>query len=190
MKSLNELEGKPFVFKAKVEGLFKRNVFPTDEQLILKEGAQVMFVKNDPQKQFVNGTIGEIISISEDEEVVVSIIDQFGHQKLINVERQEWEMLKYKKDDENKIKTEVIGTFTQLPLKLAWAITIHKSQGKTFDRIIVDLGYGAFEFGQTYVALSRCKTLEGIFLKAPIRPRDIKSDERIVEYYDMMRRYF
>ncbi len=190
LKNLKELHSIPKIFQAKVEGIFKREVFPTEEQLILKEGAQVMFVKNDLQKQFVNGTIGEVVQITDHNEVLVRIEDQFGQAKTINVEKQEWEMLKYQKNDENKITTEVIGTFNQLPLKLAWAITIHKSQGKTFDKVIIDLGWGAFEFGQTYVALSRCRTLDGIYLKSPIKFKDIKTDDRVVDYYNLMRRYF
>lgn len=190
MKNLNNLTSQPRIFQAKIEGMFKRQIFPTEEQLILKEGAQVMFVKNDLQKQFVNGTIGEIVSINKDGEVLVKIVDELGQEKIIVVEKQEWEMLKYQKNEDDKITTEVIGTFNQLPLKLAWAITIHKSQGKTFDHVIIDLGWGAFEFGQTYVALSRCRTLGGIYLKSPIKVKDIKTDERVVEYYDMMRRYF
>lgn len=189
-KNLQGLDSKPHVFKAKVEGQFKRQVYPTDEQLILKEGAQVMFVKNDQQKRYVNGTIGEVVGINNIGDVSVRIIDPHGIEKVIIVEKVEWEMLKYKKDDNNRIVTDVIGTFNQLPLKLAWAITIHKSQGKTFDNVIIDLGWGAFEFGQTYVALSRCRTMGGIYLKAPLRPKDIKVDSRVIEYYDMMRRYF
>lgn len=190
LKNLNSLEGKPHIFKARVQGVFQQKVFPTDEHLVLKEGAQVMFVKNDPQKQFVNGTIGTIEKISSDHEVTVRIKDSNGQDKYITVEKQEWEMLKYAKGADDKIITEVLGTFTQLPLKLAWAITIHKSQGKTFDNVIIDLGYGAFEYGQTYVALSRCRRLDGIYLKSPIKPKDIKTDDRVSEYYDMMKRYF
>ena len=104
----------------------------------------------------------------------------------LDVEEAEWEMLKYEIDPESKdrFKTSVTGNFTQYPLKLAWAITIHKSQGKTFDNISIDLGRGAFDHGQTYVALSRCRTLEGITLKKPIRPRDILVDDTITEYYE------
>jgi ATP-dependent exoDNAse (exonuclease V) alpha subunit len=98
----------------------------------------------------------------------------------------DWEVLKYEPDEKNpdRIKTEVLGTFTQFPLKLAWAITIHKSQGKTFEKVIIDLGRGAFEQGQTYVALSRCRTLEGIVLKKRLQFRDVKIDERIVDFYE------
>ncbi|MEM9849310.1 MAG: helicase C-terminal domain-containing protein, partial [Bacteroidota bacterium] len=96
----------------------------------------------------------------------------------------EWEILRYKMGENGKIESQVVGTFTQYPLRLAWAITIHKSQGKTFDRVIIDLGKGAFEHGQTYVALSRCRTLEGIVLRHPLKWSDIKTDERIVSYYE------
>ncbi len=189
-KELSKIKDRPQIFKAKVEGEFKRSIYPTDEHLVLKEGAQVMFVKNDPQRQFVNGTIGEIVEIGNDQGVKVRIETNQGEEKLINVEKQEWEMIKYVKNEEDRIIGEVIGRFHQLPLKLAWAITIHKSQGKTFDQIKIDLGWGAFEFGQTYVALSRCRTLEGIYLNKPLKMKDIKVDERVVEYYEMMRRFF
>jgi ATP-dependent exoDNAse (exonuclease V) alpha subunit len=98
----------------------------------------------------------------------------------------EWEVLKYKpsEKDPTRIDTETLGNFTQLPLRLAWAITIHKSQGKTFDKVIIDLGSGAFEHGQTYVALSRCRSLEGIVLKTPLRMQDILIDERVVQFYE------
>ena len=107
-----------------------------------------------------------------------------GSFKDIVVEKQEWEILRYSLgNDPSKIETETVGSFKQYPLRLAWAMTIHKSQGKTFDKVIIDLTGGAFEHGQTYVALSRCRTLEGIVLKQPIRPQDIRVDERIVDFY-------
>jgi ATP-dependent exoDNAse (exonuclease V) alpha subunit len=100
-----------------------------------------------------------------------------------------WEVNKYtlSNDTDNPIKAEVIGSFTQYPVRLAWAVTIHKSQGKTYDRVAIDLGRGAFEHGQTYVALSRCTSLKGVFLKKPLTPRDIMVDERIAEFYETMR---
>ena len=153
--------------------------------LKLKIDAQVMFVKNDPDKRFVNGTIGKVVDLKTDS-IIVKVEEKSGFIREIEVEKMSWEILKYKPsiDNPNKIETEVIGTFTQFPLKLAWAITIHKSQGKTFDKVIIDLGSGAFEHGQTYVALSRCRTLEGIVLKQKIRSRDILTDERIVQFYE------
>ncbi len=185
LKSIQLPEG---AYQATVVGEFNPQLYPTDFNLILKEGAQVMFVKNDLQKQFVNGTIG-IVTEANYERIMVRIPDENGPDKTIEVDRQEWEILKYENDAEKpqQITTKVVGTFKQYPLKLAWAITIHKSQGKTFDRVIIDMGGGAFESGQTYVALSRCRTLEGVILKQPLRNRDIIVDERITEYYEQVK---
>jgi ATP-dependent exoDNAse (exonuclease V) alpha subunit len=169
---------------AGVTGNFSPTAFPTEAILKLKLFAQVMFVKNDPKRKYVNGTIGRIVQISNDF-VKVEINDN-NIQKVINVEKEAWEIQRYTVNDKNEIKAEAIGTFKQYPLTLAWAITIHKSQGKTFEKIIVDMGKGAFAAGQTYVALSRCKTLDGIILTRPIEPKDIFSDDRIVEYYESM----
>ena len=123
------------------------------------------------------------------ERILVKVPDDQGNEKNIEVEKQEWEILKYENDPEkpHQINTKVVGTFKQYPLKLAWAITIHKSQGKTFDRVIIDMGSGAFESGQSYVALSRCRTLDGVILKQPLRNRDIIVDERITEYYEQIK---
>ena len=186
-----ELEQIPLperVYQATVTGNFKPNLFPTDALLRLKLSAQVMFVKNDPAKAFVNGTIGKVSKL-EDDRITVLVEERPGEQRYVEVERMEWEILRYKpgEKDPTQIETETLGTFRQFPLRLAWAITIHKSQGKTFDRVIIDLDGGAFEHGQTYVALSRCRSLEGIVLKKPIRPRDILTDEQVVEFYE---RYF
>jgi ATP-dependent DNA helicase PIF1 len=186
---LDLLTSPKHVFNAKKDGEFPPNLFPNDEILVLKEGAQVMFIKNDPQKQFVNGTIGTIKSIFDDE-ITVDILDEMGNEKSIKVEKQTWDNIRYRNDEvnTNMIKSDVIGSYTHYPLKLSWAITIHKSQGKTFDRVIIDLGGGAFESGQTYVALSRCRKLNGIYLKKAIAPRDIFVDPTIIEFYDYMRR--
>ncbi|MBK8669742.1 MAG: AAA family ATPase [Saprospiraceae bacterium] len=176
-------------YQATVAGEFNPQLYPTESNLILKEGAQVMFVKNDLQKQYVNGTIG-IITEANYERILVRLPDaDQGHEKIIEVDKQEWEILKYENDPEkpHQINTKVVGTFKQYPLKLAWAITIHKSQGKTFDRVIIDMGSGAFESGQSYVALSRCRTLEGVILKQPLRNRDIIVDDRITEYYEQIK---
>ena len=179
---LNALESRMYTYHAKIEGDFNRNSYPTDSVLILKEGAQVMFVRNDAAKEFVNGSIGKVFSLGHD---YISIeIDRNGGSKVIEIKPIEWHILKYTLNKENELLAEVIGTFTHYPIKLAWAITIHKSQGKTFDKINIDLGRGAFEFGQTYVALSRCRTLEGVMLSRPLRPSDILVDERIHEFYE------
>ncbi len=185
---LKSIQLPEVAYQATVAGEFNPQLYPTEFNLILKEGAQVMFVKNDLQKQFVNGTIG-IVTEANYERIMVRIPDDNGSEKTIEVDRQEWEILKYENDAEKPqhITTKIVGTFKQYPLKLAWAITIHKSQGKTFDRVIIDMGGGAFESGQTYVALSRCRTLEGVILKQPLRNRDIIVDDRITEYYEQVK---
>ncbi len=180
LKKLNTYER---TYAAKVTGTFNERRFPTEPLLQLKMDAQVMFVKNDPDQKFVNGTIGKIVELEPDE-VKVAIENPDGSQRIIKVEQLEWEIMKYKINDKDEIETEVTGSFKQYPLRLAWAVTIHKSQGKTFDKIIIDMGKGAFESGQTYVALSRCRTLEGIVLKNKITPRDVMTDERIVQFYE------
>lgn len=183
LKRLNELTGIPHIFKAKVTGNFSRSTSPAPPELMLKEGAQVMFVRNDPLKRYVNGTLGEIISISKNS-ILVKVIDAKG--STVEVEKNSWDHIKYTINEEGKINTEVTGTFEQYPLNLAWAMTIHKSQGMTFDQVIIDMGSGAFDFGQTYVALSRCTHLEGVHLKRPLKPDDIQTDDRIVQYYRKM----
>ncbi|MEM9919451.1 MAG: hypothetical protein AAF990_15215 [Bacteroidota bacterium] len=180
------MEQKEYTYLGSVTGNFNPRLFPTDVALQLKAGAQVMFVKNDPQRRFVNGTIGKITSLNHDQ-IFVQIEKPDGSKQKIEVEKLEWEILRHSLDDqasEGAISTETIGSFKQYPLRLAWAITIHKSQGKTFDKVIINMGKGAFEHGQTYVALSRCRTLDGIVLKQALRPNDIMTDERIVEYYE------
>lgn len=172
-------------YRATVGGSFPPNLYPVEADLQLKLNAQVMFVKNDPQRKFVNGTIGKVVKL-EPESITVMTEGPDGERQYVEVAQMEWEVVKYRNslDDPNKIETEVLGTFTQYPLKLAWAITIHKSQGKTFDKVIIDLGRGAFEHGQTYVALSRCRTLEGIVLRQALRPNDVITDERVVQFYE------
>ncbi|MFZ1704168.1 MAG: DEAD/DEAH box helicase [Saprospiraceae bacterium] len=187
-RELEEITYPVFEYHAYVEGDFNTSIFPTDFALRLKREAQVMFIKNDVNKQYVNGTIGKIKDLTEDS-VTVTILNEQKEVKDIHLDKMEWEIIKYEQDkiDPTKIVSRTIGLFRQYPLKLAWAITIHKSQGKTFERVIIDLGQGAFEAGQTYVALSRCKTLEGIILKSPIKPRDIIVNPEISEYYQSLR---
>jgi len=182
---IRKLDSEPFSFPANVIGNFNPRLFPTDPVLQVKRGAQVMFVKNDPQKRFVNGSIG-IVKHVDAESIIVTIQNEQGEEQSIELEKLEWEILKYKQDEKkpSNVTTVVAGTFKQFPIKLAWAITIHKSQGKTFDRVIIDLGAGAFEYGQTYVALSRCRTMDGIILKKPLTGRDVMVDQRVTEWYE------
>lgn len=178
---LRELPTPQLEFAASVEGDFPVHAYPTEANLELKVGAQVMFVKNDisREKRYFNGKIGRITAIEEDVIVVQCPQDD----EDIAVTPVTWENLRYNLDAETKeIKTEIIGTFTQYPLKLAWAITIHKSQGLTFERAIIDAS-AAFAHGQVYVALSRCKTLEGIVLSSPIPAHSIKTELILDEFH-------
>ncbi|MDE6653029.1 MAG: AAA family ATPase, partial [Muribaculaceae bacterium] len=165
-------------YMGEITGEFPDNSLPSDKELIVKEGAQVVFVKNDMERRWVNGTIGRITEAGDDI-IIVETEDGKKH----DVEPEVWENVRYEYDEEKKeVKEIVIGTFKQFPLKLAWAITIHKSQGLTFDKVVIDVGQGAFSGGQTYVALSRCRSLEGITLRSPIDPRDIFVNRRVVNF--------
>lgn len=187
-EKLQELTNPPFFYHADIKGNFSPNIFPTEFKLELRKNAQVMMIRNDQEKRFANGTLGQIVDLSEDA-IMVSIQQESGESAIVNIPKMTWEITKYKlvAESNGNIESEVIGSFTQYPLKLAWAVTIHKSQGQTYDRVAVDLGRGAFEHGQTYVALSRCRTLRGLFLKKPLKGRDIMVDERIVDFYQKIR---
>jgi ATP-dependent exoDNAse (exonuclease V) alpha subunit len=178
LQRLMALRSHEFVYNADVQGDFDNKSFPTENKLRLKQGAQVMMVKNDPNKRWVNGSLG-IIKRLTDETIEVS----FGN-IVHEVEPTTWEKLEYEYDRENNmIEPFVNGSFKQFPIKLAWAITIHKSQGKTFEKVIIDLGRGAFAHGQAYVALSRCRSLNGIYLQSPLRYRDIILDPRVQNFH-------
>ena len=177
---LNELASREHAFSASIDGVFPEITYPTDEQLILKKDAQVMFVKNDPsiEKNYYNGKIGRVTGFRDDGILVLS----HGESKPLLVGKEKWENISYILDEETKeIREEVAGTFEQYPLKLAWAITIHKSQGLTFDKAIID-ARASFAHGQVYVALSRCRTLEGIVLSTPLSELSIKSDHTVREF--------
>ena len=179
---LRKLPGRSFTYQAKIEGTFPEYSYPTAETLTLKVGAQVMFVKNDPSGEhlYYNGRIGHV-TYADDKRLMVYCQ---GDAEAIDVEPLEWENSRYTLNDETReIETEVLGKFSQLPLRLAWAITIHKSQGLTFERAIIDASL-SFAPGQVYVALSRCKTLEGMVLASQIPQQAIISDERVDSYIE------
>jgi len=179
---LKDLAKKEYHFTAQITGDFPEHIFPTPAYLQLKEGAQVMFIRNDPSvhKLYYNGKIGRISKISDKN---ISVICS-GDPKKIEVEPIIWENIKYTLNDETKeIQEDIIGKFEQYPLKLAWAITIHKSQGLTFDKAIID-ARAAFAHGQVYVALSRCKTLEGMVLSSHIKSTGIETDEAVLHFIE------
>lgn len=174
---LSELPGKEITYEAAVSGKFEESAYPAGASLKLKKGAQVILIKNDPAKQWVNGTLAKVAALSKDS-IVVDI-----NGSACDVPIVKWQKIEYSyNEDEDKIKDEVVGTFAQYPIKLAWAITIHKSQGQTFNKVIIDLGRGAFTHGQLYVALSRCTCLDGIRFKRPVINSDIIFDPRIYEF--------
>lgn len=182
--SLNNIKEDSYSYHANVTGNFDLRRSPADISLELKKGARVMFIKNDPLRKYVNGTIGIVEELNFNE-IKVKALNYNGDEIIIQVEKETWEMHKYKLNEANtgKVEIEIIGTFSQFPLRLAWALTIHKSQGKTFDMVFLDNDRGMFEHGQLYVALSRCRTMGGLYLKKPIGPRDIMIDPTIMTYY-------
>lgn len=182
-EKLARLPGSPRRYAGLVEGEFDRSSFPTDEVLELKVGAQVMLLTNDPQGLWVNGTIGKIIGLVEDEGGADRVAVELRDGAVVEVGPHLWELFRFQYEAEaDKIVSEPVGSFTQYPLKLAWAMTIHKSQGKTFDRVVVDLGRGAFAHGQVYVALSRCTSFEGLVLRRPVDRRHLRMDWRVVKF--------
>ena len=173
-----KLDSHPFTFEAAVTGTFPEESYPTANSLTLKKGAQVMFIKNDPERRFINGTLGEVRSI--DKNCIAVRLAESG--KTIEVEPMEWQNIRYQFDEETKeISSKQIGRFKQYPLKAAWAITVHKSQGLTFDKAIIDV-HAAFSPGQAYVALSRCRTLEGLVLSSPVSASVFMKDKAVDAY--------
>lgn len=178
---LDAINEKEYEYQANIQGKFEENDYPTEAILKLKKRAHVMLLRNDPMKRWVNGTLATISDLSTDR---ISInIDGSRYE----IDKETWKKVEYYYDrEEKRIEERVIGSFEQYPIRFAWAITIHKSQGQTFHKIFIDLGSGAFAHGQTYVALSRCTSFDGIKLRRPVESRDIIFDPRVYDYARVM----
>lgn len=177
-EQLDLLPAQEVVYEGCIKGEFPENSLPTLRELVLKTGAQVVFIKNDPEKRWVNGTVGKIY-LATDDRIEVELENGDRHE----VEREIWSNIVYQYDEKtNRVIEKELGSFTQYPLKLAWALTVHKSQGLTFNNVVVDFGRGAFSSGQTYVALSRCTSLDGLVLKSYLSERDIFVNPSIVQF--------
>lgn len=175
---LSEINQPAKNYQGNVTGEFPESAYPTNLTLTLKVGAQIVFVKNDMERRWYNGTLAKVTDMQEEG---IWAEDENGNSYFVIDEV--WNNVRYKYDEKkHKVTEEIIGTFKQLPIKLAWGITIHKSQGLTFDHVIIDIGRGAFAYGQTYVALSRSRTLEGIVLRSPITQRDIMTNSTVVAF--------
>ncbi|MGM9803252.1 MAG: AAA family ATPase [Muribaculaceae bacterium] len=175
---MNAINKPEFVFEGEVEGTFPSQSLPTLKELVIKEGAQVIFIRNDKEGRWINGTLGRVCWVDENGMRV-----ELENGNIYDVEPDIWENMQYSYDEEKKVVVEnVLGSFKQFPVKPAWALTVHKSQGLTFNNIVVDFAGGAFSSGQTYVALSRCTSLEGIVLLGRIDERDIIVNSSVVEF--------
>lgn len=180
---LGKIKGKAFSYEGRVRGNFGERELPTKLNLVLKIYAQVMLLNNDSEGRWINGSVGKIVEIWDREEGPDVITVELTDGNVVDVEPFKWEIFEYKFNQEKgNLETEVVGSFTQYPLRLAWAITIHKSQGKTFEKVILDIGKGTFSPGQVYVALSRCTSLEGIVLKKEIQKKHVFMDWRIIDF--------
>ena len=178
---LKQLSSEEFSYRAQATGQFYKELFPTDEVLKLKKGAQVIMIKNDPEKRWVNGSIGTIHDIAE-KKIKVKI-----NHKIYEVKKEKWDRIQYSYvDDQQEVLENVTGSFKQYPMRLAWAITIHKSQGQTFEKVIIDMSQGSFAPGQLYVALSRCISLEGIELLRPLRKSDVIVNKQLIGFQDRL----
>ncbi len=182
-KKLTEIKGEEFCYHGFLDGDFSARDLPTGIDITLKIGAQVMLLNNDSEGRWINGSIGRVSDIEKSKGSPDAVLVELSDGEVVDVTPYTWEMYEFSYDKtRGKVFSEIVGMFTQYPLKLAWAVTIHKSQGMTFDKAIIDIGRGTFSHGQLYVALSRCTTLQGMALKKPISKKHILMDRRVVEF--------
>ncbi len=182
-EKLAELKTGEHIYKGNVEGDFEARNLPTAIDLSLKKGSQVMLLNNDQQGRWINGSIGRITKIEKDEDDTDILWVELPDGEVVDVIPHKWEMFEFSYDKKSaSILSESVGAFIQYPIKLAWAVTIHKSQGMTFEKAIIDIGRGTFSHGQLYVALSRCTTINGLVLKKPINKKNVLLDRRVVEF--------
>jgi ATP-dependent exoDNAse (exonuclease V) alpha subunit len=180
---LSAIDKPSFTYNAIMDGDFQVKDAPTDESLVLKEGARVMCIANDIGGNYVNGSLGTIKSLDE-----LTVTVELDNETTVTLGSHAWTLFQSKYDEDTKtLVQEKLGSFAQIPLRLAWAVTIHKSQGKTFDKLIIDLERGAFAHGQIYVALSRCRSLENITLTRPIQSHHIHTDHSVGEFLTCLR---
>jgi ATP-dependent exoDNAse (exonuclease V) alpha subunit len=183
MSRLSELKAEEHSYHSIIEGNFEARGLPTALDLTVKEGSQVMLLNNDTHGRWINGTIGRIAEIDEAEDSANVLWVELPDGEVVDVLPYKWEMFEFSYDKKtSRILSESIGSFTQYPLRLAWAVTIHKSQGMTFDKAIIDIGKGTFSHGQLYVALSRCTTINGLVLKKPVHKKNVLLDRRVVAF--------
>ena len=177
-----QIRQRPYTLKGKIDGTFQPAQLPTDATLTLKAGARIMMLNNEPRGRWVNGTLGHVSGAqSRADAVDVHVTLDNGYQGKILPYT--WEAIRFVFDERTqRITSQVVGSFTQYPVRLAWAVTIHKAQGKTFDHVVIDVGRGTFAPGQAYVALSRCRSLEGVVLSTPLKPEHVLTDPRVQDF--------
>ncbi len=184
-EELQKLKTRPYHFEGSIDGDFELKNLPTSLSMDLRFGAQVMLLNNDSQGRWVNGSIGKIVGVNSGDDVSDEVIVELSKKERVFVAPFTWQMYRFSyNEDTERIESEEVGSFTQYPLRLAWAITIHKSQGKTFSKVILDIGTGTFSHGQLYVALSRCTDMDGLILKKPILRNHIILDSRIKNFFE------
>jgi ATP-dependent DNA helicase PIF1 len=180
---LKQLESKEWKLKANKYGELGERRMPSEPVIKLKEGARVMFTTNDPERRFVNGSLGTVVRIRKKGLSKLPILDvELEDGGEIEVGQHTWEVFEYAMGKKGRFEEQVVGSYTQYPIVLAWAVTIHKAQGKTFDKVLIDVGWGAFAHGQLYVALSRCTKLKGITLLKPFKKKDVIIDEAVLKF--------